>query len=115
MHNALAIIALHPDKFRRDFYEYILENWHVYQAFEREADKIRARGRTRYSQRTIWEVLRHESALREADSEYKLNDHYCKGCAVLYTMLHPYAPEGFFEFRERKPASERWYDVGAMA
>ena len=32
---------------------------------------------------------------------------------VLYTMLHPGCT--LFEFRERKPASERWYDMGAMA
>ena len=106
---ARAKVLLNPQQFRPDFYSWLNLNYVVYEAFEREADKIRGRGRSHYSHRTIWEFLRHETALREASREYKLNDHFTKDCALLYSMLHPEA-KAFFEFRGLRSAG-----VGAAA
>lgn len=102
---ALAHVARLPLWFRKDFAEYLEGNWHVYLAFEREANRIRRSGREHYSQRTIWEYLRHETALREKDNDLdlKLNDHYVKDCARLYVVLHPEAAT-FFEFRNGQSA-----------
>ena len=105
MNHALATIALHPDKFPRDFYDWLKANWRIYEAFEREADRIRARGRLHWSQRTIWEYLRHETAMRENDCEYKMDNNMTKPCAVLYTMLHQDAGD-FFHFRNGVSVAE---------
>ena len=97
---ALAIgeVAMNPTGYRDDFYDWMLANGHIYIAFEREADQIRARGRLHYSHRTIWEYLRHETALREIDGEFKMNDNFTKYVAMLYVRLHPEAGQ-FFNFR----------------
>lgn len=87
-------------KYRRDLVEWLAENYAVWQAFEREADAIWNAGRRHYSARTIGEVLRHQSALREVPKAHgwKLNDHYWPDLARLYMDLHPDRP-GFFETR----------------
>lgn len=96
---ARAAVVLHESMFRRDFFDWLTSNFSIYQEFEREADKVRSLGRSSYGHRTIWEHIRHETTLREVNSEFKMNDHYTKGCAVLYLLLHPDAKQ-FFRFRE---------------
>lgn len=100
---ALAHVARLPLWFRDDFAGFLRSNWRVYLAFELEADKVWARGRRHYSARTIVEVLRHESALRETGSEWKLNDWWTKDLARLWTAFHP-ERAGFFEFRNGQSA-----------
>lgn len=62
---AILLINQSQTPYRRDFPSYLADNFHVFKAFEREADKIWNRGRRHYSGRTIIEVLRHESALAD--------------------------------------------------
>lgn len=104
---AFMLVVANADHFRRDFLAWLSANWTVWRAFAREADRIWQRGRRRYSARTIGEVLRHESALREAPNEHgwKLNDHFWPDLARLYMLLHP-DREGFFE-RRVSPATLR--------
>lgn len=92
-----------PEAFRKDFKEWLTENYHVWEAFEREANNVWNRGKRHYSQRTIWEYLRHESATREVSGPWKMNDWYVKDCARLYVMMHP-DRDGFFEFRNGQSA-----------
>jgi hypothetical protein len=103
----LDLVAGKPDHFRREFSDWLRENWSVWTAFQREADRIWNRGRRHYSARTIGEVLRHESALREGPNEHnwKLNDHYWPDLARLYMLTHQ-GREGFFE-RRVSPATLR--------
>lgn len=101
----LALVRAHANQFRPGFLTWISENRHVYTAFAREADRIWQRGRRHYSARTIGEVLRHESALAEKDSEWKLNNCVFPDLARLYVIANP-ARAGFFEFRVM-PGSER--------
>lgn len=104
--NALAVVLRNYQQFRSDFAEWLIENFHVFEAFEREADRIRAKGRAHWSHRTIWEYLRHETALREKDSDLKLDNNYTRSCAVLYSLLHPDA-KGFFSFRDGVSVAEQ--------
>lgn len=89
------------DCFRPDFAEYLQANWHVWQRFRDEADLLRAKGFKRYSGRTIVEVLRHQSALREASGPWKLNDWWTPDLCRLYLIVTP-AAAGFFELRGRQ-------------
>ena len=102
---AFTVIVGHARHFRDDFMSWLALNWHVWGAFEIEADRIWTRGRKRYSQRTIWEYLRHQTEIREAKNYHgwKMNDWYVKDCARLYVLLHP-DREGFFEFRNGQSA-----------
>ena len=86
--------------YRHDFAEWLEANWHVWQVFEREANRIWERGRRHYSARTIGEYLRHESALRQEPDEtpWKLNDHAWPDLARLYIFAYPLRSE-FFELR----------------
>lgn len=98
-HNALCFVWSRPDLFRKDFAHYLEKNFHVYQAFDEAANAVWNRGRRHYSQRTIVEVLRHESALRENPAgELKLNDKWTKDLARLWVCHHP-ERSSFFEFR----------------
>lgn len=100
----LALTQAAGEGYRRDFHEWLQANWHVWVAFEREANRIWERGRRHYSARTIGEYLRHESALRQEKDEtpWKLNDHAWPDLARLYIAMYPLRAE-FFEMR--RPAS----------
>lgn len=101
----LALVREHRDTFRPAFLMWIAENPHVWNAFEREANRIWRRGRRHYSARTILEVLRHESALAEICGDFKLNNNAAPDLARLYRLRHP-ERAALFELR-RMPGSER--------
>lgn len=84
-------------QFRPEFEAWLAANWLLWRRFEAEALKI-ARRRDHWSARTIWEYLRHETGLREADAMFKLNNNAAPDCARLFAMLYP-AHEKLFEFR----------------
>lgn len=89
-------------QFTDEFIEYLPDNLHVFNAFEREALSIVARGWKHYSARTILHYLRHHSALAEVDGEgWKLNNNVSPYLARLFALIHPAHAE-LFEFREAK-------------
>jgi hypothetical protein len=96
--HAQLIVFQNNDQFPNDFSDWLEQNFRFWTRFVQEADKIRARGRTHYSSRTIVEVLRHESAVSDSDPDYKINDHSTPSLARLYMLVTPGA-EGFFETR----------------
>lgn len=100
---ARAKVLLHDEQFRKDFYCWLDSDFHVFEYFEQCALKVWASGFKHYSARTIVEVMRHRSNVREIIGEYKLNDHRTPDMARLYMLLHP-EQDGLFEFRERKAA-----------
>lgn len=102
---ARAKVLLHPHQFRPDFYSWLTANYHVFEYFEKSAIKVWEHGFTHYSARTIVEVMRHRSNIREiGNGEWKLNDNKTPDMARLYMLLHP-EHIGLFEFRVRKAAA----------
>jgi hypothetical protein len=97
---ALTFVKARPDLFRAGFMDWLDKNFHVWLAFEREANAIWARGNRHYSARTIGEYLRHETALREAHNhlQLKLNNNAFPSLARLYECHYPLRA-GFFEKR----------------
>lgn len=95
-----ALICAHQAYFRRDFMDWLYCNYHVWLAFEHEANMIWQRGRRHYSARTIGEYLRHESALREAPNQqgWKVDNDFLPDLARLYMLLYQ-DRDGFFERR----------------
>jgi hypothetical protein len=88
----------HVPQFRAGFLDWLLRNPGVWIAFEREAMRIVNRGRRHYSARTILEVLRHESAVSERESEFKLNNNAAPDLSRLWALAHP-EHAGLFETR----------------
>jgi hypothetical protein len=97
---AFALVCAEQRHFRVDFMAWLSENWHVWQEFEAQADRVWARGRRHYSARTIFEVLRHESVVKEAGNAegWKLNNNVVPDLARLYGLMHPDRVD-FFEKR----------------
>jgi hypothetical protein len=93
-----ALLKANEAEFRPGFVVWVTENWGLYLAFESEALRIASTGRAHYSARTIGEYLRHHTATREANSQFKLNDHTIPDMARLFALRHP-ASASLFEFR----------------
>lgn len=85
---AQALVLANAPHFRRDFGQWIDENWHVYVKFEDEAYKLIERGWEHFSARTIIEHLRHMTALAEVNSDFKLNNNRAPCMARLFHLLH---------------------------
>lgn len=100
-----ALVRQHADTFRKGFAGWLAENRHVWTAFEREADRVWAKGRRHYSARTLIEYLRHDTALSESAGEWKVNNNHAPDLARLYRLAHPARAE-LFELRVM-PGSER--------
>lgn len=97
-HTAMTFVHTRPDMYRDDFGRWLFENWHVYEAFEREALKVRATGREHYSARTIGEYLRHHTLVAQREGEFKINDHVWPDLARLFMQMNQ-SLRGFFETR----------------
>lgn len=76
-------------QFQPDFQSWLDRNWHIWLAFARESSRIYARGRTHYSARTVIEWMRHETAMAEKGSQFKINNRYVPDLARLYQCFYP--------------------------
>lgn len=96
------VMHMNAELFTDEFKAYLPDNLHVFEAFEREALKVIARGWKHYSARTILHVLRHHSALAEHGGEgWKLNNNHSPYFARLFDLLYP-QHVGLWEMRETK-------------
>jgi hypothetical protein len=102
MNGIVNLVRENPDQFSQEFTDWIVDNLHIWDAFRLEANRVRSKGRTHYSSRTIVEFLRHNTTLSDTDSAFKINDHCVPYLGRLYVMTH-HGSRGFFEFRKIKP------------
>lgn len=79
-----------------------LENKHVWRAFEAEAIRIVHSGITHWSSKTIWEYLRHETAIKEkTDRMFKLNNNRTALMSRLWAVKYKNTPwADLFELRK---------------
>lgn len=82
------------------FHAWLRENWHIWEEFERRAMQMWRSGRKRYSARTIIEVVRWNTDLRESDKRatWKINNTWIPAMARYFMEKHP-SCKGFFEQR----------------
>ena len=76
MVNPQSSFLFDSSKFRPDFAAWLLANVAIWNRFCIEADKVWGRGRRHYGGRTIWEFIRHDTALSEEGSEFVLNNNF---------------------------------------
>ncbi len=67
----------------------------VYEEFERRTINLLRLGHHRFSQRMIWESMRHDSMVRTGGPAFKLNDHCTKYAALEFMNKHPRYGEVF--------------------
>ena len=105
-HPALAVARQNAAILSREFLDWLPENLHIWNAFVQETIKIIGKGYKHYSSRTIIEFLRHHSAVAEADSMWKINDHNTPYLPRLFDACYP-QHAGLFEYRAtKKPRGE---------
>ena len=101
----LDLVRQDRENFLPGFAVWLAENLHVWRAFEREADRVWARGRRHWSARTIIEYLRHETALSDSGADFKVNNVAAPDLARLYRLRYPERAD-LFDTR-RMPGSRR--------
>ena len=96
---ALEVVKKNDGMFRKEFYAWLAANWHVWQRFQVEAERVWGRGREHYSARTLIEFIRHETFIRESKTNFKVNNSYVPDIGRLYGLIHT-DRRGFFECRD---------------
>ncbi len=94
------LVFSNPEEFQTGFPGWLKRNEHLLFAFMYEALRA-ARVYNHYSARTIVHWLRHETAMREVGSEFKINNDWSPDLSRLFELAYP-EYVGFFEMRERK-------------
>jgi len=84
-----------------DFFDWLEDNHHIWEAFEKQALLVSQKGFKHYSARTIVEFMRHHTAISENGDLWKINDHATPHLARLFMKVHPQY-QGFFEVRGLK-------------
>lgn len=102
---ALQTVTRNANEFVDEFATWLIDNWQLWKAFEREALRASFRGRPKYSARTITEWLRHEAIMIAPNVEFRLNNSVTPSLSRLFLFKHP-ALAGFFETRESAKEGE---------
>ena len=92
----------HQHEYPEGFFHWLSQNQHIWEAFERRAYQMALVGRKRYSARTIIEVLRWDSDLREKNKLFKISNNMVPGMARLWMAKYGRKHPRFFNLREGK-------------
>lgn len=99
----LSIANENSDLLCKEFLKWLPENEHVWSAFLLEVWRVRQRGFTRYSARTIVHFLRHHTNVTENSSAWKINNNHSPYMARLYDLCFPELA-GLWSYRETPKA-----------
>jgi hypothetical protein len=88
------------DNYPDGFWHWMGQNEHIYAAFRVKAFQMALKGRKRYSARTIIEVLRWETDLRENKPLFKISNNMVPGMSRLFMTEYGGRYPGFFELRQ---------------
>lgn len=96
----LSLALQHKSAADRNFAEWAAANKQVIDWLAAEALQLQRSGFRHYSVKTLWEVARHHTALREGPkSKWKLNNSWTSRVARLLIQKHPEL-SSFFELRK---------------
>lgn len=101
LESLLDLIYENPTEFHRDFDDWLRDNQGIFYQVARKARRMRATGRGHYGIATIWETIRWETDLKEADTTFKLNNNWKADVSLLLMLAYP-TLDKFFATRERK-------------
>lgn len=96
-----SLSPLERDKYPEGFFHWLQFNHHIWTAFEQKAYVMAAVARRpRYSARTIIEVLRWDSDLKEKNVLFKLSNNMTPGLARLWMAKHGKDHPKFFQLHD---------------
>lgn len=98
---ALEALRRDPCAFKGVTTGWLLKNKSVWLAFWDKTEALRRAGRSHYGAKAIAEIIRYETAVRNAEITFKLNNNHVSGLARLYNQV---AGVEFFETREQLSA-----------
>jgi hypothetical protein len=91
----------HEHEYPEGFFWWLRENFHIWKAFEEKAYMMAAVAkRPRYSARTIIEVMRWDSDIREKKPLFKISNNMVPGLARLWMAKHGKNHPKFFQLQE---------------
>lgn len=99
---AYRVIAFSPiGHFSYSFLDYIADNWHVYEQFEKIAFDLISRGYKKAGAKMIIEVIRWQRMTAETNSTFKINNSRAPDLSRLFHLLNPQHAD-FFNERQRE-------------
>lgn len=84
-----------------DFPKWANDNQHIIDHLMAEVARVKEAGFDHYSMRTLVEVTRHHTSLRQRDVVFKIQNNVTPDLARLAIILFPEL-EGFFDLRHRR-------------
>ncbi len=88
--------------FSADFQGWLLDNGNIWLEFVKKAREAKSKGHTqRFSAKTIIEIMRWESPLRESDVTFKISNNHTADLARLVTACWPAEFNGYFRINKR--------------
>lgn len=93
-------LSFDQHRYPAGFWHWMKDNAHIYMAFKNFALQMAATGRKRYSARTIVEVMRWQTDLKDTDKQWKINGNYVPGLARLFMSDHGDKYPDFFLLRD---------------
>lgn len=87
--SVIQTVTMYPEWFLPDFFEWLEDNYHVFEVFVKHADELWNNGRRFYSSRTICEKMRFDHDVRENNSKFKISNTRTPDLGRLYVVLHP--------------------------
>lgn len=96
---AMAMHDKHSEVFQKEFRMWLSENYAIYDFFNNVVQDAINLGHTHYAARTVVEIIRHHTPLREAsNAEFKINHNMAPDMARLHILQHPHR-QGLFQFK----------------
>ena len=81
------------------FFHWLKSNSHIWTAFSFQASRMAMTGRKRYSARTIVEVMRWNTELKDSSVTFKIQNNMIPGLARLWMKTWGETYPKFFEIR----------------
>ena len=97
--NHLSLMGIEQRKYPAGFFQWLIQNQHIWNQFELHSLTM-ARKRLRYSARTIIEVMRWNSDIRQVEKTFKLSNNMVPGLARLFMHTHGEKFPKFYQIME---------------
>ena len=85
--HAIAALRRDPLGFKAITGGWLLKNEHVWLEFYRKTEALRLAGRQHFGAKAIYEAMRYDTAIADAEITFKLNNSAVSGLARLYNVV----------------------------
>lgn len=94
---AVDVLRQDPLAFKAITEGWLINNMHVWETFFHKTEALRLAGRQHFGAKAIYESMRYDTAIQDAEITFKLNNSSVSGLARLYNAV---TKTEYFETRE---------------